>query len=121
MNKKQLDELKKELETSKKGLEKELTKIAKKDDKPAGDWDACFPQWDGDSGSSALERAADQVEEYSKLVSLEHALETRLKDIDLALENMKKGKYGKCEKCGKKISDEKLKILPAARTCKKCQ
>ena len=121
MNKKQLEELKKNLETSKKGLEKELTKIATKEDKPEGDWDTRFPQWNGDSGSSALERAADQVEEYSKLISLEHTLETRLKDIDSALEKMKKGKYGICEKCGKKISEEKLKILPAARTCKKCQ
>jgi len=38
----------------------------------------------------------------------------------LALEKIKKAKYGKCEKCKKKITEERLKIYPEARTCNKC-
>ncbi len=121
MKKNLLNELKERLERDKESLEKELTKIAKKDEKPKGDWDTRFPQWNGDSGGSALERAADQVEEYSNLLSLEYALETRLKDVDLALDKIKKGSYGKCEKCKKQIEEERLKANPAARTCSKCQ
>ena len=116
-----LNALKTKLEKEKENIEKALSKFAKKDEKPKGDWDTRFPQWNGDSGGSALERAADQVEEYSNLLSLEYALETRLKDVDLALDKIKKGSYGKCEKCKKQIEEERLKANPAARTCSKCQ
>jgi len=39
----------------------------------------------------------------------------------LALEKIKKGKYGVCESCGKKISQKRLKISPEARLCLKCR
>ena len=121
MRKSLVKELKEKLEKDKENLEKELAKIAKKDKKLKGDWDTRFPQWNGDSGGSALERAADQVEEYSNLLSLEYTLETRLRDTNSALEKIKKGGYGKCEKCNKKIDEERLKVNPAARTCGSCQ
>lgn len=120
MDKKLLNELKQKLEKEKENIEKELEKFADKDKKLKGDWDTRFPQWNGDSGSSALERAADQVEEYSNLLSLEYNLETRFKDINLALEKIERGNYGKCEKCGKEISKERLKVYPVAKTCGKC-
>ena len=121
MNKKLAQELKEKLGKEKEGIEKDLSKFAKKDKSLKGDWDTRFPHWDGDSGSSALERAADQVEEYSNLLSLEYELETRLKEIILALEKIKKGTYGKCENCGKGIKEERLKVYPAARLCLKCE
>jgi len=37
------------------------------------------------------------------------------------LEKIKKGKYGICEKCGKKIPEERLKAFPEARFCMKCE
>ena len=115
-----IKKLKEKLEKEKIEIEKELERFAEKDEKLAGDWDTKFPKWDGDSGSSSLERAADEVEEYSTLLSLEHKLEKRLQDIDLALEKIKKGKYGICEKCGQQISIKRLKFYPEARTCLKC-
>ena len=121
MNKKILNELKKKLEKEKANIEKALRTFADKDKNVKGDWDTRFPKWDGDSGSSALERAADQVEEYSTLLSVEHSLENKLKDINSALEKMKKGRYGKCDKCGKEISEERLKAYPEAKNCSKCQ
>lgn len=116
-----IQELKEKLEKEKGGIEKDLSKFAEKDKNLKGDWDTRFPHWDGDSGSSALERAADQVEEYGNLLSLEYKLETRLKEINLALEKIKKGAYGKCENCGKEIKEERLKIYPAARLCLNCE
>ncbi len=120
MTEKLLKELKEKLEKQKKAIEVELGKFAKKDKKLKGDWDTRYPKIDGGVGSQALEDAADQVEEYVTLLPIEHSMELRLQDINLALEKMKKRKYGKCEKCGKKIIDERLKICPEARTCTKC-
>jgi len=37
--------------------------------------------------------------------------------VNIALEKLAKGKYGKCEKCGKEIEKERLEIHPAARFC----
>ncbi len=122
MNNKLLQELKENLEKQKAEIEKQLKGFATKDEKLKGDWDTRFPKFNGgETGSAALEKAADEVEEYSTLLSLEHNLETRLRDINLALEKIQKKKYGKCEKCGKDILIERLKIYPEAKICSMCQ
>ena len=121
MSKKLFEELRKKLEKEKVAIEKELEKFAKKDEGLPGDWDTRFPHWNGESGSSALERAANEVEEYSTLLPIEYNLESRLKDINLALEKIKRGKYGICENCRKKISQDRLRAYPEARTCTKCK
>ena|SRR4030066_1400940 len=122
MDKKLLTQLKEKLEQEKNNIEKQLEKIAKKDDKVKGDWDTRFPRFDGEeSGSAAMEKAADEVEEYSTLLPLEHNLEIQLKDINLALEKILKGTFGKCEKCKEEIGLERLKFYPAARLCMKCE
>lgn len=120
MNKKILSELKEKLEKQKVKLEKELASFAKKDENLPGDWDTKFPFSNGESGSSALEKAADEVEEYSTLLPIEYSLETKLKNVNLALERMKKGTYGKCENCDKEIPIERLQALPEARFCLDC-
>jgi len=115
-----MQQFKKKLEESKKRLEEELSRFAKKDPQLKEDWDAKFPKFDGEIGGSALEIAADEVEEYESRLPIEYSLETRLRDINLALEKIKKGKYGRCEKCNKKIDKNRLKIYPEARFCLKC-
>jgi len=120
MNKKSLQEFKQILEDKKKSIIKELKSFAKKDSKLKNDWDAQFPKYNGGSGGQILEDAADQVEEYSTRLPIEYSLELRLKNINLALEKVKNGKYGVCEKCGKKISIERLKVCPEARFCINC-
>lgn len=117
MNKKDLE---KKLEQQKESLKKELQKFAQEDKKLKGDWDTKYPKHNGGVGGQQLEDAADQVEEYSTLLSIEHNLELRLKDIDSALEKIKKGNYGICEKCGKKIDEKRLEVYPEARLCGKC-
>ncbi|MBU0476441.1 TraR/DksA C4-type zinc finger protein, partial [Patescibacteria group bacterium] len=98
-------------------IETELKKFADKDEKPSGDWDTRFPKFD----ATNLEEAANEVEEYSTLLGLEYNLEDRLKEINSALEKIGKGEYGKCEKCGKDIAQERLKVYPAAKLCLGCQ
>lgn len=104
MNSKLISELKEKLENEKKTIEEQLATFAEEDPKLKGDWDTRFPNFDGN-----LEEAADEVEEYTSKLPVEFSLETSLKDINSALEKIKKDEYGKCEKCEKKI-DEKSKI-----------
>lgn len=121
MDKKLLKEFEKKLKEKEKLIEKELKSFAKKDKKVKGDWDTKFPYFDGEIGGGSLEKAADEVEEYVTRLPIEYALEKKLVQIRKALRKIKSGKYGICEKCKKKISLERLKILPEATLCKKCQ
>ena len=121
MNKNLIEELKKALEKEKSDIEEQLKKFATKDKKLPGDWDTRFPNFNGGQGSSRMETAADEVEEYSTLLPIEHNLEIRLENINSALGKVEKGKYGICEKCDKGIPVERLKISPEARFCLKCE
>jgi len=121
MNKKLLKELKEKLEKERAALEKQLKTFATQDPHLKGDWNSKFPKFDGEFGGAALETAADEVEEYTTRLPVEFSLETRLRDINLALEKIEKGKYGKCENCGKEIDEKRLKVYPAARFCLRCQ
>ena len=111
-----LKKTKEKLEKEKTSIENSLKGFATKDKKLPGDWDVRFPKFNGGN----LEESADEVEEYENLLPIEFSLENRLKDINLALEKIKKGIYGKCEKCGKEISWERLEVYPGARMCNMC-
>jgi len=122
MKKSLLKKLKEKLEKEKMTIEEQLKKFAKKDEKLPGDWDTVFPKFNGgEVGSAALEKAADEVEEYSTLLPIEYSLELRLQNINSALEKIEKGKYGVCEKCGKEIPVARLKVSPEAQFCLKCK
>jgi len=115
-----LEKIKDKLEADKKIIEETLKTFADKDQKLKGDWDSRFPAFSGES----LEDAADEVEQYEALLPVEFSLETRLKDINIALDKIEKGKkgnYGVCEKCQKQIPQDRLAIYPEARECSNCQ
>lgn len=44
-------------------------------------------------------------------------VEAELADVDLALERLDGGTYGRCDACGDRIPDERLATAPAARFC----
>ena len=48
-------------------------------------------------------------------------LQRRLQDIEIAVQKIRKGKYGMCERCGKEIPLPRLKILSEARYCVDCE
>lgn len=120
MEKELKEKLKKQLEKERKRIIKELKGFAKKDPKIKGNWKSRFPV-NEDSNDNTEEAAADRVEEYSTALPIEHSLELKLKNINLALEKIEKNKYGICENCKKKISIERLKICPEARFCLRCE
>ena len=116
-----LKEQEEKLKAIKKQLEKQLSFFAKKDKKVKENWKSKFPEFDGsETGSSYFEVAQDEVEEYLNRLPLEYLLELKLKDVNLALKKIKRGDYGICEICKKKIPKNRLKIQPEARFCIKC-
>jgi len=116
MDKKLTEELKTKLEEQKNSLQKELETFASQDPNSKNNWDAKYPnREDGDK-----EEEADEVQEYDNMLSLEHSLETKLRDVNMALEKISNGGYGVCEVCGKEIGEERLLACPEAKTCLKC-
>ena len=58
--------------------------------------------------------------ERSQVDSLVRQAEQRLVEIDAALDRLAGGCYGVCERCGRRIPDERLQARPTARTCVTC-
>jgi RNA polymerase-binding transcription factor DksA len=116
-----LEQIEKKLKAEKENIEKELRKIAVPNKNVPGDWQSKFPYGNGDSGTASLERQADEVEEYTTRLPLEHNLENKLSLINSAIDKIAKGTYGKCGKCGKNIPLERLDIFPEANFCVDCQ
>ncbi|MFB6628385.1 TraR/DksA family transcriptional regulator [Streptomyces sp. NPDC056362] len=67
---------------------------------------------DPEGGTTAFERA--------HVASLMEQAREHLGDLDLALQRVELGTYGRCEACGGTIPPERLEIRPAATTCVSC-
>jgi len=52
------------------------------------------------------------------LVTREHEM---LYKIDEALQMIEEGTYGKCQECGQTIKESRLRAVPFAKLCVKCQ
>ena len=116
MEKNIIEEFKGKLEEQRKSVQTQLETFASEDPNLKHNWEAKFPnREDGDKDDEA-----DEVQEYENMLSLEHSLELKLKDIKMALEKIGNGTYGICENCGKAISEERLMACPEAKTCLKC-
>ncbi|MBI2113082.1 MAG: TraR/DksA C4-type zinc finger protein [Candidatus Wildermuthbacteria bacterium] len=116
MDQESLSKISQELQVKKERLEKELSGFAKKDPNLKGDWDSTYPR----VPEGNLEEAANEVEQYSTALPIEHSLELQLQDISFALERIAKGTYGTCENCKKEIPEARLMAMPEARFCTEC-
>ncbi|GLW09725.1 DnaK suppressor protein [Microtetraspora sp. NBRC 13810] len=85
------------------------------------DWDAVVQsaalvatddEHDPEGSSTAFERAHIQA--------LLDQARRHLADLDTALERLRDGTYGVCERCGRPIAVERLEARPAAKTCVPC-
>jgi DnaK suppressor protein len=54
-------------------------------------------------------------------LTIEESVETRLRDVDAALERIEDGTYGACANCGAEIPIERLRALPWATLCIDCK
>lgn len=110
-----LDYYQKLLEEEKKKLEEQLTTVAHRNPDAPGDWDPTYPKPSVDS--PAPDEIADQEEEFENEVSQELTLESRLHDINDALERIKHGTFGICAVGKEKIDEARLRVNPSSRTC----
>lgn len=119
MNQETISKLKNKLIKEKKLIEGELSSFAHKDTAVKDNWVADFPNF-GDERTEQDENA-EEVQEYENELPIEYALETRLQNINLALEKTEKENYGLCESCGKQIEIERLEAEPSARMHVHCK
>lgn len=67
-------------------------------------------QHQADAGTEAFERERE--------LSVLEGLDDQLREIDAALERVEAGTFGRCERCGREIDDERLEALPMTRRCR---
>lgn len=111
MNKRDLRRFQKLLLKYREKLSKELENIEHKIDTPSDSF--AYPYHMADLGTETAEK-----EEESIIIT---NIGKKLTFIEEALEKIENKTYGKCEKCDKKIERERLKVLPYAKLCIKCQ
>lgn len=58
--------------------------------------------------------------ERSQTTALLASAKDHLADVDLALERIADGNYGRCERCREPVSRDRLLARPSARTCIAC-
>ncbi|MCL4405465.1 TraR/DksA C4-type zinc finger protein [Patescibacteria group bacterium] len=72
---------------------------------------------DVDHGEENAEKE-EQVEDNQGVAT---DYNSRLVDIDTALEKIREDTYGRCENCHKEISPEMLRVDPESRLCRDCK
>ena len=110
-----IPEIKKSLLKEKARLEGELGSVGHKNPEIKGDWSPSAPDLNNPTADPADN--ADSIEEFEKNAALEVELEARLMEVDVALNKIEAGTYGKCRVCKAAIEDGRLKANPAAQTC----
>jgi DnaK suppressor protein len=85
--------------------------------KGTDDWQATPADIEGDLPDP--NEAADRIESFEGNNALVQNLESRLREVDWALQKIKKDTFGMCEIGGEPIEQDRLEANPAARTCKK--
>lgn len=118
MKKEKIESLKERMKKEKEHLEEMLNSFAKESGSVPGDWKTKFPDF---KTEGTLDEEADEVEEYSSLLSIEKTLETKVQNINEALEKIENNSYGKCSVCNKEIEEERLNLIPETKTCNKCK
>lgn len=116
MNKAFLTEIEEQLHKEEGRLRAELAEFATQNPKNVEDYDAKFPNM-GDKE----DENAEEVATFSTNLTLERTLEGSLRDVEKALERIKKGTYGTCKYCNKVIDEKRLRARPASSSCVECK
>lgn len=112
---KNINKYKKLLEAERKKLLEELATVAVKDPTNPNGWEAMENDLDADSADD--NETADEMEELGENEAILGKLAPQLKQVEQALEKIKKGTYGKCDVCSVEIPEERLLANPASLTC----
>lgn len=115
MNTQEISQYKKLLEIEKQQLESELSTVGRKNPSNNADWEPTPEKLDTDPADES--EVADAIESYESNSAILKHLETRLLEVNAALDKITAGTYGICEISGEPIETERLDANPAARTC----
>ena len=74
----------------------------------------------GDAPGSPDEESSE-TEEFGTQMAISQKYKEQLADVDVALNKMGKDRYAICERCGKEISENVLKIAPESKLCQNCK
>lgn len=66
------------------------------------------------------EERAGEVGNHETMARLDEGALAELQQIDRALARLDAGEYGRCERCGGAIADERLVMIPFAVRCVGC-
>jgi len=116
MDKKVLEKIKRDLLARKKQIEADLKSFTKKDEHEKDEHHTKFPDY-GDKSDESVQ----EIDDYTTGLATEKVLESALRDIENALERIKKGTYGICKYCKKEIGEKRLLARPVANTCIACK
>ena len=64
---------------------------------------------------------AQEISEYTANLATDSVLNKSIRDINNALERIKKGDYGICKYCGEPIEEKRLLARPVASACVECK
>ena len=67
------------------------------------------------------EEEAAESTELEKRLALERRIKHQMIQVERALDKIKEGNYGTCDRCGQPIGDGRLEALPWASLCLKCK
>lgn len=71
--------------------------------------------------TSTLDDDITENEGHDRITAVKNEVVEQLQRVKDALDRLEKGTYGVCKNCGKKISDERLSIMPTAELCMSCE
>ena len=74
----------------------------------------------GQPGDTDWEEHAVEAEDDEVLEKIGNVALDEIREIKLALSRLKAGTYGVCARCGDKIPEGRLEILPYSTKCMKC-
>lgn len=70
--------------------------------------------------SADFSEQATELENEEVLVQLKADAETELRLVNIALDKIKTGNYGECEKCSEQIAPARLEAIPYTQFCIDC-
>ncbi len=111
------NKFKKKLVEEKELVEKELATVGRRNPENAADWEPTAGAVE-EERPAERDEVADKLESFEENVAIVRQLESRLGEINAALNGIRNGTYGICSACGKEIEAVRLEANPAALTCK---
>jgi RNA polymerase-binding transcription factor len=99
-------------------LEEQRRSLRREIDELGGDPDADEMAFEADAGFSDRSHS---TEERSRVIATARALRANLRDVERALVKLEEGTYGRCDRCGNPIGDERLEAIPWALLCIDCK